>query len=85
MTRANAHEHQRAIDDYTNSIELLDAPADVIAMATYNRALVYLAVGDFSKGADDLDAVLQMDEAPANIRKRAKRKLAKRGSRSRET
>ena len=85
MTRANRHDHQRAIEDYTHSIELPDAPMDVIAMATYNRALVYVANGDFSKAAADLDAVLEMDKAPLSIKKMAKQKLSKRKSRSHDT
>ena len=85
MTNAKKHDQQRAIEDYTNSIELPDAPTDVIAMATYNRALVSVAQGDFSNGAADLEAVLGMDEAPLRIRKLAKEKLAKRKSRSRDT
>lgn len=84
MTRAKKHDHHGAIDDYTETIEMPDAPADVKAMARYNRALVHVATGDFTKGVADLDTVLATDEAPSNVKKMAKQKLAKRDSRSRK-
>lgn len=84
MARAKKHDHQGAIDDYTETIERPDTPADVKAMARYNRELVHVATGEFTKGAADLNAVLAADEAPWNFKKMAKRKLAKRESRSRK-
>ena len=84
MTRAKHHDHQGAIDDYTETIEMPDSPADVKAMARYNRALVHLATGDFTKGVADLDTVLATEEAPLNVKRMAKQKLAKRESRSRK-
>jgi hypothetical protein len=84
MARAKMHDHQGAIDDYTETIEMPEAPANVKAMARYNRALVHVATGDFAKGVADLDAVLAMDDAPLNVKRMAKQKLAKRESRSRK-
>ncbi len=59
-------------------------PADLIAMVLYNRALVYVASGDDRKGADDLDAVLAMNEALVNVKTMARQKLARMKSRSRQ-
>ena len=82
MTKTKKHDHRGAIDDYTTTIGMPDAPAKVKAMVLFNRALVHLASGDYCKGVDDLDAVLAMDEAPLSVKKRARQKLAKRGLRS---
>ncbi len=46
-------------------------PADVIAMALYNRALVHVATGGDQKGVDDLIAVIAMDEAQVNVKTKA--------------
>ena len=56
-----------------------DTPATLKAMVLYNRALVHVATGDYSKGVDDLDAVMAMDEAPNSVKIRARQKLDKRG------
>jgi hypothetical protein len=83
MTRAKQHDHEGAIADYTAAIELSDIPDDVIAMALYNRALVYVAAGDDAKGVDDLDSVLAMDGTMVivNVKTMARQKLAKMVSR----
>jgi hypothetical protein len=85
MARAKRHSHEGAIDDYTTTIHMLDAPPDVIAMSLYNRALVHVAAGDDRKGIDDLNAVLAMNETLANIKTMARRKLARTVSRSRRS
>ena len=54
-------------------------------MVLYNRALVHVATGDYRKGVDDLNAVMAMDEAPMNVKTRARQKLAKREIRSRKS
>ena len=82
MARAKRHNHPGAIGDYTAAIDMLDAPSDVKAMARYNRALVHVATGDYRLGLDDLDALLADDEAPANVKRMARQKLAKRARRS---
>ena len=53
-------------------------------MALYNRALVYVAAGDDSKGVDDLDAVLAMDGEMmiVKVKTMARQKLDKMKSRS---
>jgi hypothetical protein len=83
MGKAERHDHQGAIEDYTATIRMPGTPADLIAMVLYNRALVYVASGDDRKGADDLDAVLAMNEALVNVKTMARQKLARMKSRSR--
>lgn len=87
MVRAKRHDNIGALADYTVAIEMEGVPADVKAMALYNRALVYAATGDEAKGVDDLHAILAMDAAMplVNIRTMAKQKLAKMESRSRKS
>ena len=84
MARAKKHDYEAAIADYTAAIEMTDVPVDVKAMVLYNRALVYVAAGDDSKGVDDLDAVLAMDRAVVmvNVKAMARQKLAKMESRT---
>ena len=83
MSKAKNHDHQGAIEDYTKAIGIPNMRADLKAMVLYNRALVSVARGDNRKGAEDLDAVLLMDEAPTNVKTMAKQKLARMESRSR--
>jgi hypothetical protein len=82
MARAKRHHHEGAIDDYTTTIHMLDAPSDVIAMALYNRALVHVEAGDDRNGIDDLNAVLAMKETLVNIKTMARKELARTESRS---
>ena len=84
MAKAKRHDHRGAIDDYTTSLGMADTPDEVKSMVLYNRALVYVAAGDGQKGAVDLDAILGMDEASANIKTMARHKLRRVESRSRE-
>jgi hypothetical protein len=77
MAKAKKHDHQGAIDDYTMTIDRPDTPPNVKAMVLYNRDLVHVATGDFSKGVVDLDAVMAMDEVPVSVKIRARQKLAK--------
>jgi hypothetical protein len=81
---AKKYDGQAAIEDYTVTIDMPDAPSGVKAMALYNRAMAHVATGDYRKGVDDLDAVLAMAEAPVNIKRMARRKLAKRESQFRK-
>ena len=85
MAKAKNHDHQGAIDDYTTTINMPDTPANVKAMVLYNRALVHVVTGDDGKGIDDLDAVMAMDEAPVSVKTMARKKLAKRETRSRKS
>lgn len=79
LAKAKRHDHQGAIVAYTKAIGMPDIPADVRAMALFNRALVHVADGDEDKGVVDLDAVLAMNAALMNINVRtmARQKLAR--------
>jgi hypothetical protein len=77
MAKARRHDHQGAINDYTTTIGMPDTPADVKAMALYNRALVLVAEGEVPKGARDLDEVLSMKETLVNIKTMARQKLSR--------
>ena len=85
MKKARNQDQLGAIDDYTDAIQTPSAPSTVVSMATLNRALAYVALGDFSKGVDDLTAVLEMDGAPAIVKKMARQKLAKRRAHNRRS
>lgn len=77
MRKAKKHDHQGAIEDYTELIGMPGTPPDLMAMVLYNRALVYVASGDDRKGADDLGAVLGMNETLVNVKTMARRQLAR--------
>jgi hypothetical protein len=84
MAQAKRRDHEGALANYTAAIDLTDVPDDVKAMALYNRALVYVAAGDDSKGVDDLDSVLAMDGEMriVNVKTMARQKLDKMKSRN---
>jgi hypothetical protein len=84
MARAKRRDHEGALANYTAAIDLTNVPDDVKAMALYNRALVYVAAGDDSKGVDDLDSVLAMDGEMmiVNVKTMARQKLDKMKSRN---
>jgi hypothetical protein len=84
LARAKRHDHQGAIEAYTETIGMAGVPADLKAMALFNRALVHVATGDDGKGAIDLDAVLAMNAAlvNVNVKTMARQKLARMESRS---
>jgi hypothetical protein len=63
-------------------IQLPDTPSDLKAMALYNRALAYAANKDELKAFEDLRVVLGMSTTPPDVRKEAKRKLARMDRRS---
>lgn len=82
MAKARKHDHQGALQDYTNTLGMPGTPAELLAMVLFNRALVYVAAGDQPRGAADLDAVLAMNEACANVKLMARQKLARMVSRA---
>lgn len=77
MAKAEKHDHRGALEAYDAAIKIADSPADVRAMALYNRALVYAAVGEDGKATADLELVLAMEESFINIKTMAKQKLAR--------
>ena len=82
MAKAKKHDHQGAVEDYSTTIGMPDTPADLMAMLLYNRALVHVAAGNNRKGADDLEAVLAMNETLVNVKTMARQKLVRMESRS---
>jgi hypothetical protein len=82
MAKAKKHDLQGALEDYTTTIGMPGARADLLAMVLFNRALVYVAAGDEPKGAADLNAVLGMNEALMNVKTMARQKLARMKSRA---
>jgi lipoprotein NlpI len=77
MNNAQRHNHQGAIIDYTTVIEMADAPADIRAMALYNRALVYDAIDDQARAVADLGQVLTMSGTSEQVRTEARRKITR--------
>ena len=59
MAKANQRNYAGAIADYSAAIQVPDVPADVKAMATYNRALAYSSIHNDVKAAEDLATVLR--------------------------
>lgn len=77
MKNARAHRHEQALKDYTCVVEMTEAPADIKAMALYNRALVRDAMGNQTQAVVDLDKVLAMPETPEQVRMEARRKITR--------
>ena len=69
MAKANKRNYEDAIADYSAAIRMPNIPADVKAMALYNRALAYSAIHQDARAADDLAAVLEMPGLPATVRR----------------
>jgi hypothetical protein len=78
MRLATEHNHRAAIEEYTAAIELTGVPADVKAMALFNRGLVHMASGDYHKNVDDSEAFMAMDEVPRNVKTMPHQKRVKR-------
>ena len=74
---ANKHESEQAIKHYDNVINLAKPPRDVLAMALFNRALVYTTIGKEKQATEDLKAVLSMRETMPTIKKSANDKLVR--------
>jgi hypothetical protein len=75
MHKASDRDLKGAIVDYTAVVEMKGAPHDVIAMALLNRALAYSREHDDERAAADLDRVLAMPDATAQVKDAAKEKL----------
>jgi hypothetical protein len=77
MMRAKLHKNHAAIADYTAVIDMAGVRADILAMALYNRALIYHATGCESDAIDDLNKVLEMANVAENVKTEAQRKLVR--------
>lgn len=75
MIKAKLRDHAKAVADYTAVIEMDEAPADIRAMALYNRSLVYSGSHNESGAIDDLEKLLQLVGAAENVKTEARRKL----------
>ncbi len=75
LKRTKSNDLRGAMDDFTSAIEQQDAPADVKAMALYNRSLLFAAVHDNQKANEDLQLVLVIDAPLPEIKLAAKRRL----------
>jgi hypothetical protein len=64
-----------ALSAYTSAIELADAPADVRAMALYNRALILAAEGAIDRALADLRVVMELPVPLHLIKVAARRRL----------
>ena len=71
MKKANKHDYDGAVADYSAAIRASNIPTDVKAMALYNRALAYSAIHENEKSDEDLTAVLEMPGLPKNIKTEA--------------
>ena len=74
MAKANKGDYSGAIADYSAAIDAPHIPADVKAMALYNRALAYSAVHEDAKAASDLAAVLAMPGLSENVKTAAQQR-----------
>ena len=75
LARGEKRNRKGAMDDYTSVIDAADAPADVRAMALYNRALLHVSRKDFRRATDDLQAVLAIELRRHDIKSAATRTL----------
>jgi hypothetical protein len=78
MVHAKLHKNRLAVADYTTVVEMEGVSADLRAMALYNRALVrHTEAADESQAIDDLKQILEMADAPEQIKTEARRKLVR--------
>lgn len=77
MASANNGEPEFAIKQYTDVINASQSPRDVIAMALFNRALVYTTIDKELQATVDLKAVIKMPETMTRIKKSASDKLVR--------
>ena len=75
LVSAMNHDQKGARDAFTAAIDIRDAPADLRAMALYNRALLSGAANEIRKAIQDLNAVLAMTAAPQKVKSAARLRL----------
>ena len=83
MKKANARDRDGAIIDYTTIIEMPGVAPGLLAMALFNRGLVYTAIGEDSRGTGDLQEVLDMPNAPSRVKELTRQKLIRMQARQR--
>lgn len=77
MLKAKLHNHRGALADYTAVIDMAGVSDDLRAMAFYNRAVVYVAQHDDSAASRDLQELLGMPGAAANVKTAARQQLVR--------
>lgn len=77
MVKAKEDDCSGAIHEYTLAIDMLAAPADVKAMALFNRALMYATNNSQLQAIADLKRILTMDDSLDGIKTEARRKLVR--------
>lgn len=77
MSRAKSQDLPGALEDYTEVIDTPDVPADLKAMALFNRALVHAAQSRNSSAIGDLEKLLAMPSATETVKTEARRKLVR--------
>lgn len=77
MKKAQLHDHEGALQQYTTAIAMPGAPPDILAMALYNRALVLATQGDAASATRDLNSILAMKQDLTQIKMEARRKLVR--------
>lgn len=77
MLKAKLHDNKAALADYTAVIEMDGAPADLRAMALYNRSVVHVAQHHDAAAIHDLEELLRIPQAAANVKTEARRKLVR--------
>jgi tetratricopeptide (TPR) repeat protein len=75
LTCAESKDSAGALEAYTSAIDLPGVPADVKAMALYNRALVLAANGAVDQALADLEIVLELPVPLHVIKLAARRRL----------
>lgn len=75
MKKAHDKDLDGAIADYSAVINDPQSPADLKAMALFNRALVYSLQKKFEEANADLERVQAIPEAPRNLRDATREKL----------
>ena len=75
LASAMKHDQKGARDAFTAAIDMRDSPADLRAMALYNRALLNGTANDFRKAIQDLNMVLAMPAAPPKVKSAARQRL----------
>ena len=71
MAKANKHDYDGAIADYSAAIRAPNIPTNVKSMVLYNRALAYSTIHEDEKSVEDLTAVLEMPGLAKNIKTEA--------------
>lgn len=77
MARAKLGQHAAALEDYREVIEQEQVAQNMLAMALYNRALVYDAQGDVRAARSDLQRLLDLTGAPERVKTEARRRVVR--------